>query len=263
MIKYFSVLLFISVLSELHCQVVKPLPIIIAHRGDHTVFPENTLKAFEAAIQNKCDYVEVDLRTTKDGQLIVMHDAAIDRTTNGKGIVREMNLKDILSYRVVSYTDTTPVQHRIPLFSEVVRLCKGRTKIYLDFKDADVEAAWKIVHSNGMDTALVVYINHQKDYLVWRKVAPHIPLIVSLPDSIVSTQMLAEFLKNVDAEILDGDVTQYNLEMVELIHSFKRKIWLDFQHENEGPSDWIKGVNLKIDGFQTDRPIALMEWFLN
>ncbi|NOS94763.1 MAG: glycerophosphodiester phosphodiesterase family protein [Cyclobacteriaceae bacterium] len=241
-------------------QTVRKLPVIIAHRGDHTVFPENSLKAFEVAIRNGCDYVEVDLRTTADGHLIVMHDATIDRTTNGKGRVRDLKLKDILKYQVFNRDRTSYHPESVPVFSEVLKICKGRIKIYLDFKEADVQSAWKMIRSNGMDSSLVVYINHQKDYSEWRRVAPQVPLIVSLPDSVRAPLVLEEFLKKVDAEILDGDITKYTTEMIVLAHSLNRKVWLDFQHEGEGPSDWIKGVDLNIDGFQTDQPLALMEW---
>ena len=73
-----------------------PLPasrnglVVVAHRGDHTLHPENTLEAVEAAIASRADYVEVDLRTSKDGRLLLCHDERVDRTTDGRGLVREL-----------------------------------------------------------------------------------------------------------------------------------------------------------------------------
>lgn len=60
-------------------------PMVIAHRGFSGRYPENTLKAFEEALKLPVDAVELDVRRTKDGVLVVIHDETVDRTTNGKG----------------------------------------------------------------------------------------------------------------------------------------------------------------------------------
>ena len=72
-------------------QTLAPLPrarhafIVVSHRGDHTQAPENTLAAFGNAIKDGADCVEIDLRTTVDSQLVIMHDATVDRMTDGWG----------------------------------------------------------------------------------------------------------------------------------------------------------------------------------
>lgn len=63
-------------------------PLLIAHRGLSAVAPENTLSAFKHAIRSKADMIEVDVRLTKDGTPVIIHDAKVDRTTNGKGKVK-------------------------------------------------------------------------------------------------------------------------------------------------------------------------------
>lgn len=68
-----------------------------AHRGDRTNFPENTMPAFQAAVEMGCDIIETDVRMTKDGHLILIHDRDVTRTTNGSGFVDEMNLEEIQS----------------------------------------------------------------------------------------------------------------------------------------------------------------------
>src|SRR5438445_13848503 len=71
------------------------LPAAISHRGANRVAPENTLPAFEAAIALGCDYVEIDVRATRDGQLVLVHDRTVDGKTDGAGSVAEMDLADI------------------------------------------------------------------------------------------------------------------------------------------------------------------------
>ena len=66
-----------------------------AHRGEHHHHPENSLPAIEAAAGAGVDYVELDIRTTSDGQLVLMHDATVNRMTNGKGKVAEMTFDEI------------------------------------------------------------------------------------------------------------------------------------------------------------------------
>ncbi|MFM9836830.1 MAG: glycerophosphodiester phosphodiesterase family protein [Cyclobacteriaceae bacterium] len=234
--------------------------IVIAHRGDHTNAPENTLKAFSDAIAQRLDYVEVDLRTTKDNQLVIMHDATIDRMTNGKGKINELLWMEISKYEIVDKNKLQLGKHRVPLFSEVLNLCKSHISIYLDFKDADVSATWNLIRAKGMQKSFVVYINHLDQFKSWRAIAPQVPLMVSLPDSVTSVTSLDNFLKIVDAEILDGDSNNYTKEMVEHATSKNRKVWLDFQQPNENLSHWAVGIQLGIEGFQSDKPRELKAW---
>ena len=68
----------------------------IGHRGAAGHATENTLRSIEEAIALRCDLIEVDVRRTRDGALVLLHDERVDRTTNGKGAVAEMTLKDLL-----------------------------------------------------------------------------------------------------------------------------------------------------------------------
>lgn len=68
---------------------------IIAHRGASYFEPENTLRAYKRAMEMNADFVEVDVRMSKDKELIIMHDADVGRTTNGKGLVKDLTLNKI------------------------------------------------------------------------------------------------------------------------------------------------------------------------
>src|ERR1700760_5197163 len=74
--------------------------IVAAHRGDHTIFPENTLEGYAMAIKDGADYIEIDLRTTSDGKLVSMHDATLDRMTDGKGPVKDFTLEQLSALKV-------------------------------------------------------------------------------------------------------------------------------------------------------------------
>jgi glycerophosphoryl diester phosphodiesterase len=124
-------------------QTLAPLPTprhaftISCHRGDHTHVPENTLKAYENAIKAGADYVEIDLRTTVDSQLVIMHDATVNRMTTGIGAIKDLRYDSLSKLKVKDKTHPEWGEHPIPTFSQVLELCKDKIYIYLDFKNAD------------------------------------------------------------------------------------------------------------------------------
>ena len=96
-----------------------PRPIIFAHRGDFAHAPENTLPSFEQALQKGADGVELDVKLTSDGQLIVIHDSAVDRTTNGKGRVASLPLEDIRKLDAGNWFNEKFAGTKVPLLEEV------------------------------------------------------------------------------------------------------------------------------------------------
>ncbi len=72
-----------------------PKPRLFAHRGASRYFPENTIEAFEAAVAAGIDLLELDVHATRDGRVVVIHDETVDRTTNGRGAVREMSFSEL------------------------------------------------------------------------------------------------------------------------------------------------------------------------
>ena len=98
---------------------------IIGHRGGASIGPENTLACFRKGIEAGADMIEIDIHLTKDKKIVICHDQTIDRTTNGKGKIREMTLDEIRQYRIVdangNITDQT-----LPTLDEVFDLFLSR-----------------------------------------------------------------------------------------------------------------------------------------
>jgi glycerophosphoryl diester phosphodiesterase len=240
--------------QTVHLPHTKHKLVIIAHRGNHVAVPENTIASYQEAIKCGADYVEVDLRTTKDGHLVVMHDASVDRTTNGKGKVSELKFEEIENLHVFNNNKKT---HRIPEFHEVLKACKGKIHIYLDFKDADVAETWKQITAAGMEKEVIVYLNKEVQYGQWKTIAPHVPLMTSAPDHAKTKEQLAHFLSTVQVQILD------NVKDPALLEVLKEKgvqVWLDVQSRTEGPESWVKALENNIQGLQTDHPADLIAY---
>jgi glycerophosphoryl diester phosphodiesterase len=225
--------------------------------------PENTIAAYLNAIAAGADYIETDLRTSKDSQLVIMHDASVNRMTNGSGQVSNLTWAELQQLKVTDKNHPEWPKQTIPLFSDVLKLCKGKINIYLDFKDADVKAAYSALAKAGMLQSVIVYINEPHQFAEWKKFAPQIPLMVSLPDSIKSVTQLTRFLDQYNISVLDGSYTEYSLEMIKTAVQNNIPVWPDIQSADEGPEIWEKAINLGFTGLQTDHPEALILFLKN
>ncbi len=96
-----------------------PRPAIFAHRGSSAHAPENTLAAFNLAIQQGADAIELDAKLTADGQVVVIHDPTVNRTTGSEGVVRQMTLADLKKLDAGSYFDFSFRGETIPTLDEV------------------------------------------------------------------------------------------------------------------------------------------------
>lgn len=234
--------------------------VVIAHRGDHVTYPENTLKAYQEAIDHEVDYVEIDLRTTKDGQLVSMHNPTVNRMTNGDGAIKDLNLRELQKLHIKSRDSLDHAIYQIPSFEEILKLCKDRIHIYLDFKEADPSAAYQMIKQYGMENQVIVYINSADQYLGWRKVAPKMPLMVSLPDDIKDLSGMKSFVENYHPDVLDGSYKQYTSDMTVYAEKNHLPVWPDGQSEEESPVQWKEAVSKGLKGLQTDHPAAFIKF---
>lgn len=116
-------------------QLALPTQGLCAHRGAMSTFPENTLQAFQEAIRLGAEMIEFDVRLTSDGALVVMHDATVERTTNGTGKVADLTLEQVLQLDAGSWKGPEFVGLQVPLFEEV-----------LDIMPRDI---WLNIHIKG------------------------------------------------------------------------------------------------------------------
>jgi glycerophosphoryl diester phosphodiesterase len=233
--------------------------IVIAHRGDHVEVPENTIAAYENGIKHEVDYVEIDLRTTKDSVLVIMHDATVDRMTNGKGKISDMTYAELNKLKVIDKKKDSTKTYAIPTFEEVLKTCRDKIYIYLDFKNASVLQSYNMIKKYDMEKQVIVYINSPLQYKEWRKLVPSMSVMLSLPDSIKNADQLKTFLAKYPLELLDGDYSGYNTEIVNAAIAAGKTAWPDIQSADED-RNWDKALELGFKGLQTDHPKALVEY---
>ncbi len=114
---------------------------IIAHRGASAYAPENTLVAFEKAIEMRADWFELDCTLTKDGEVIVIHDDSLDRTTGVSGNVSETTLAEIRKLEAGAWFDSAFAGEPLPTLGEALDLAKDRIGVYVEIKNADDDGA--------------------------------------------------------------------------------------------------------------------------
>ncbi len=168
--------------------------LVIAHRGASAAAPENTLAAFRLAADLGADGVELDVRRTVDGQLVVIHDASVDRTTNGTGRVAALTLDQVRRFDAGRKFGPPFRGERIPLLSQVFEVLGGRLLVDVEVKAAGVEAALLdlIRKTQMVDSVLISSFDAQVVAHV-RDLAPEMPagLLQSAADPYVAVSVRA------------------------------------------------------------------------
>lgn len=98
----------------------------IAHRGFSGKYPENTMRAFEAAVKAGCDGIETDLHMTKDGVIVICHDEKLDRTTDGEGFIVDYNYKELQKFNAGIHFNEGAFSDKIPTLDEFLDFVKDK-----------------------------------------------------------------------------------------------------------------------------------------
>jgi len=121
----------------------------IGHRGARAYAPENTLASFKKALEIGVDAVELDVRKTRDKQIVVIHDADVKRTTNGEGLVSELTLKEIQSF--------SSEGEKIPTLEETLDFLGKKVKVFIELKEVGIEEqVISIIHHKGLEKNVAI-----------------------------------------------------------------------------------------------------------
>ncbi len=135
---------------------------VIAHRGASEQFPENTLAAFQAAIEMGADSIELDVTLSKDGTVVVIHDDFVDRTTDGSGNVADLTLAELKALDAGSWFGPDHAGEQIPTLQEAMDLTKNRIRLDIELKGESKSptplegAVAELIERNEMEDQVVV-----------------------------------------------------------------------------------------------------------
>lgn len=224
------------------------MPKIIAHRGASAHAPENTIAAFRLALEEGADGIELDVMLSKDGHLVVIHDDAVDRTTDGKGFVRDMTLDELKSL------DAGEGQS-IPTLEEVFEEFGGRFIINVELKNYSsifdglpIEAA-KMVKKHQLGESVIVSSFNPFNLPRFHKRMPEVDLgLLTQPNA--AKKWVWRLFKYDALHPHFSDVDQV---LVASLHRRNRKVnvWTV-----DDPSEIKRLAALKVDSIITNDPKA-------
>jgi glycerophosphoryl diester phosphodiesterase len=158
-----------------------PTPVIFAHRGASAHAPENTLAAFELALQQGADALELDVKLSADGHVVVIHDATVDRTTGAHGKVKDMSLADLRSLDAGSFFSAKFQGEKIPTLEEVFEAVGRRTFINVELtnystpRDHLVESVCMLVKKFGLQKHILFSSFLPRNLANARRYLPEVP----------------------------------------------------------------------------------------
>ncbi len=156
----------------------------VGHRGSCADRPENTLASYRRAIESGAAMMEMDVRISKDGVLISLHDADVKRTTNGKGLAEDFTFAELRKLDAGTWFDSKYSGERIPTMREILELGKGKIDILLDLQQKDEDYAQRIaaeVRKFGEPKRIWVGVRTLEHAKQFRKLLPEAKQIALIP----------------------------------------------------------------------------------
>ena len=235
---------------------------VAAHRAAHNGFPENSLPAIKKAIDMGVDIVELDVKTSKDGIPVLMHDGTIDRTTNGSGKLEEFTLLELKSFRLKK-RDGTLTEEKIPTFEEALKLIYGNIMVDVDLKTGMVTPIVDVVKKTNTQKQVFYFDN---DYDILNEIRELDESSLIMPRS-YSYEMADSALRVFNPEVVHIDPSFYTPEVTQLIRNQNARIWINALGESD---EMIRRGNIeeamnnillyKANIIQTDEPELILKY---
>jgi glycerophosphoryl diester phosphodiesterase len=260
-------------------------PLIVAHRGDWSAAPENSILAIEAAIASGFSMVEVDVKTTADNRPVLLHDDELDRTTDLQGDLRTFTLTAVRQARLrrgMGGHDARLTSERVPTLEECLETCRGRILLNIDTKyEADFAAITRVALGLRMMDHIVVkaHLATEQDMArikglpFWGQIA-FMPLLKPPPgqfllelrrfrpimESLVEAQV--ETIEELIASI--GFFAENDLHLwVNTLDAFHCADLNDSAAMKNPEKVWGRLIDWGVGAIQTDRPAALKDFIRN
>lgn len=217
--------------------------LFIGHRGTRRDFDENTISAFKKAIEFGANYIEFDIRKTKDKKLVVLHDSNLNRTTNGSGLLKDFTYKEIKALKTTVHKTT------IPLLSEVLEEFKGKINFMIELKEDDlIDDVVEAIKAKDLLADTVISGKRLHDLLKIKNKLPNIRICFNITKGLGLS--LPEFLK------MGLDIKKnYKFDMISLKSNLISQKFIEKCHVN--------GVMiLSWDFLYYDNPISRMKYLI-
>jgi glycerophosphoryl diester phosphodiesterase len=183
---------------------------IVCHKGANAVAPENTYAAAQQAIDWGADTVEIDVWTTRDGEMVLMHDAKVDRTTDGVGHVVALTTDQIAALDAGSWFDPRFAGEPVPLLRDFLPWIKGRAHVFIDVKFAHPQQLLDLLQKTGMHDEVFLWSGSDELMGLFHELDPSI----ALKANVKSPKEVAAAHKALGARIVEVGLDHINDALV-------------------------------------------------
>jgi len=232
-------------------------PIIFGHRGASKFAPENTNAAFELALQQGADAIELDTMLSADGIPIVIHDRTVDRTTNGSGRVDQILAADLRKLDAGSNFFPKYLNERIPLLEEVLVSFKNRALINVELKnyhtssDELPDKVFELAHKIDVLDQILFSSFYAENLIRIRTLFPKAHIALICPQGIMGYLQRSKVFSSVSPDYIHPHFKDISKSFIKKQHYINRRIntWTVNRK-----TDLIEIINLGVDGVITDNP---------
>jgi len=250
--------------KTLQREIISENPVIIAHRGFKSLYPENTMSSFEAAIRAGAHMIELDVTLTRDRKMVVIHDDTLDRTTDGKGWIHETDLAEIRVLDAGSWFDPRFKGEKVPTLEEVVACCGRRILINIEIKESAYEPE---EFPDGIEQQIVSLIQSKKcgHRILLSSFQPKILFRIAKLDSRLSLGLLTEeqdaesifhFAEKIDLYSWNPEAMIVTEGLVQKTHRQNIRV---FPYTVNSVSEAKVLVEKQVDGIFTDDPALMLQ----
>lgn len=231
--------------------------VIVGHRGNSSVAPENTMPAFVSSTRSGAEYFEIDIYMSADGVPVVMHDGTVDRTTDGTGAITAMTLDEIRQLDAGSWFAPAFAGTKVPTLEEVLTyVAGGGSDVVIEYKGEwsveDTQVTVDLIEAIGVENKVFAQSFSSTSVANFAAVAPDLPvgwLTGSIDASIVATA------EQIGADAINP--SSATAESVALAHEHGLGVFVWTQ---DNPTAWASLTAMGVDGIITNRPDALRGW---
>lgn len=232
-------------------------PIIFAHRGASAHAPENTLSAFKLAIEHGADAIELDAKLSADGEVVVIHDQTVDRTTNGHGAVGKLKLDELKSLDAGIRFGSEFSGERIPTLVEVFETVGQQLFINIELtnyaspNDGLVDRVVELVKRFHLEDRILFSSFHARNLARAGSLLPEVPCGMLAAEGWAGWVARSAIRRRAAPHALHPYFTDVSRALVEKNHGWNRRIFVWTVNDNQ---EMIRLFNLGVDGIFTDDP---------
>jgi glycerophosphoryl diester phosphodiesterase len=229
--------------------------VVVGHRGTVKFAPENTLAAFRKAIELGADLLEVDVRETRDGHLVLMHDSTVNRTTNGTGRVAAMTLAEIKRLDAGSWFSPEFDGERVPTLREALVAIRGLAVPDIDFKAGDPRKLVELLRQECPVEHITLYCGNWDLLRETLKIDRGFLARPTVPDGRVG---LPHLVQEFDPPIVNMDWPQFSETLVRDVHLAGKQAFVNTMGPNDTEFGIISAVEAGADYLQSDHLDVVM-----